>query len=260
MDKCVPIAPDWLMCWTVDLEVWFRNLTASFFFLLLGQTLKSCGASLLSWTSEKVDKLQGGLTCNGLSSWKSNALLHSVSRETGINFSSGSLTLWGFGSLPPPLYTLLATTDLTSVPAENHVIPPKHSPTPFPLVIVPLKFPFILQKRIEEHRSSTAPVGCHVAAGVFHPLEWSPCVFVHHTQLDPGTHGSTAPQLPILIKFASFVFLLILIGFGVLYLPWLLGWPGIFQLYLCSFGVSLMQNIVFYCIPCGDPLNWWLMR
>ena len=131
---------------------------------------------------------------------------------------------------------------------------------PLPLVIVPLKFPFILQKRIEEHRSSTAPVGCHVAAGVFHPLEWSPCVFVHHTQLDPGTHGSTAPQLPILIKFASFVFLLILIGFGVLYLPWLLGWPGIFQLYLCSFGVSLMQNIVFYCIPCGDPLNWWFMR
>ena len=131
---------------------------------------------------------------------------------------------------------------------------------PLPLVIVPLKFPFILQKRIEEHRSSTAPVGCHVAAGVLYPLEWSPCVFVHHTQLDPGTHGSTAPQLPILIKFASFVFLLILIGFGVLYLPWLLGWPGIFQLCLCSFGVSLMQNIVFYCIPCGDPLNWWLMR
>ena len=30
MDKCV--APDWLMCWTMDLEVWFRNLTASFFF------------------------------------------------------------------------------------------------------------------------------------------------------------------------------------------------------------------------------------
>ena len=32
-----------------------------------------------------------------------------------------------------------------------------------------------------------------------------------------------APQLLILIKFASFVFLLILLGFGVLYLPWLLG-------------------------------------
>ena len=111
-----------------------------------------------------------------------------------------------------------------------------------------LKVPFILQKRIEEHRSSTAPVGCHVAAGVFHPLEWSPCVFVHHTQLDPGTHGSTAPQLPILIKFASFVFLLILIGFGVLYLPWLLGWPGIFQLNSYSFGVSLMQNIVFLVV------------
>ena len=107
MEKCVPIAPDWLMCWTMDLEVWFRNLTASFFFLLLGQTLKSCGASLLSWPSEKVDKLQGGLTCNGLSSWKSNALLHSVSRETGINFSSGSLTLWGFGSqYSPPPFTL----------------------------------------------------------------------------------------------------------------------------------------------------------
>ena len=30
MDKCV--APGWLMCWTMDLEVWFRNLTASFFF------------------------------------------------------------------------------------------------------------------------------------------------------------------------------------------------------------------------------------
>ena len=104
MDKCV--APDWLMCWTMDLEVWFRNLTASFFFLLLGQTLKSCGASLLSWTSEKVDKLQGGLTCNGLSSWKSNALLHSVSRETGINFSSGSLTLWGFGNQYSPPFTL----------------------------------------------------------------------------------------------------------------------------------------------------------
>ena len=260
MDKCV--APDWLMCWTMDLEVWFRNLTASFFFLFLGQTLKSCGASLLSWTSEKVDKLQGGLTCNGLSSWKSNALLYSVSRETGINFSSGSLTLWGFGSQyspPPPLHSIGDNWSYFRSrwkPCDTS----KRFSDPLPLVIVPLKLPFILQKRIEEHRSSTAPVGCHVAAGVFHPLEWSPCVFVHHTQLDPGTHGSTAPQLPILIKFASFVFLLILIGFGVLYLPWLLGWPGIFQLYLCSFGVSLMQNIVFYCIPCGDPLNWWLMR
>ena len=125
--------------------------------------------------------------------------------------------------------------------------PRKNPPSPSPRDRS-LKVPFILQKRIEEHRSSTAPVGCHVAAGVFHPLEWSPCVFVHHTQLDPGTHGSTAPQLLILIKFASFVFLLILIGFGVLYLPWLLGWPGIFQLNSYSFGVSLMQNIVFLVV------------
>ena len=122
-------------------------------------------------------------------------------------------------------------------------------------MIDPLNFSLILQKRIEKHRSSTASVGCHVAAGVFYPLEWSPCVFVHHTQLDPGTHGSTAPQLLILIKFASLVFLLILIGFGVLYLPWLLGWPGIFQLSLCSFGVILMQNIVFHvAIPWIDGL------
>ena len=191
MDKCVPIAPDWLMCWTMDLEVWFRNLTASFFFLLLGQTLKSCGASLLSWTSEKVDKLQGGLTCNGLSSWKSNALLHSVSRETGINFSSGSLTLWGFGSqyFPPPLHSIGDNWSYFRSRWKPCDTSKKFS-DPLPLVIVPLKFPFILQKRIEEHRSSTAPVGCHVASGVFHPLEWSPCVFVHHTQLDPGTHGS----------------------------------------------------------------------
>ena len=76
MDKCVPIVPDWLMCWTVDLEVWFRNLTASFFFA-----------------------------------------------PGTVNISV---------NIPPPLYTLLATTDLTSVPAENHVIPPKHFPTPFP--------------------------------------------------------------------------------------------------------------------------------
>ena len=157
----------------------------------------------------------------------------------------GSLNVWQSMS---PLYTLLATTEHPSVPADNHVIPPKKSSVPLPSVIDPLKVPFILQKRIEEHRSSTAPVGCHVAAGVFHPLEWSPCVFVHHTQLDPGTHGSTAPQLLILIKFASFVFLLILIGFGVLHLPWLLGWPGIFQLNSYSFGVSLMQNIVFLVV------------
>ena len=160
------------------------------FFLLLGHTLKSCGASLLSWTSEKLDKLQGGLTGNGLSSWKSNALLHSVSRETGINFSSGSLTLWEFGSLPsPPLHSIGDNWSYF----RSHWKPcdtPKTFSDPLPLVIAPLKFPFILQKRIEEHRSSTAPVGCHVAAGVFHPLEWSPCVFVHHTQLDPGTHGS----------------------------------------------------------------------
>ena len=67
--------------------------------------------------------------------------------------------------------------------------PPKNPPSPSPRDWS-LKVPFILQKRIEEHRSSTAPVGCHVAAGVLYPLEWSPCVFVHHTQLDPGTHGS----------------------------------------------------------------------
>ena len=100
----------------------------------------------------------------------------------------GSLNVWQSIS---PIYTPLATTDHPSIPAEKHVIPPprKNPPSPSPRDRS-LKVPFILQKRIEEHRSSTAPVGCHVAAGVFHPLEWSPCVFVHHTQLDPGTHGS----------------------------------------------------------------------
>ena len=114
-------------------------------------------------------------------------------------------------------------------------------------MIDPLNFSLILQKRIEEHRSSTASVGCHVAAGVFYPLEWSPCVFVHHTQLFPGTVTVLcALQLLLSIMFASLVFLLILIGFGVLYLPWCFGWPGIFQLSLCSFGVILMQNIIFH--------------
>ena len=100
----------------------------------------------------------------------------------------GSLNVWQSIS---PIYTPLATTDHPSIPAEKHVIPPprKNPPSPSPRDRS-LKVPFILQKRIEEHRSSTAPVGCHVAAGVLYPLEWSPCVFVHHTQLDPGTHGS----------------------------------------------------------------------
>ena len=101
----------------------------------------------------------------------------------------GSLNVWQSIS---PIYTPLATTDHPSIPAEKHVIPPpprKNPPSPSPRDRS-LKVPFILQKRIEEHRSSTAPVGCHVAAGILYPLEWSPCVFVHHTQLDPGTHGS----------------------------------------------------------------------
>ena len=101
----------------------------------------------------------------------------------------GSLNVWQSIS---PIYTPLATTDHPSIPAEKHVIPPpppKNPPSPSPRDWS-LKVPFILQKRIEEHRSSTAPVGCHVAAGVLYPLEWSPCVFVHHTQLDSGTHGS----------------------------------------------------------------------
>ena len=148
----------------------------------------------------------------------------------------------------PPFILCWRQLSILPFPLTTMSYPPKTSSIPLPPVIDPLKVPFILQKRIEEHRSSTAPVGCHVAAGVLYPLEWSPCVFVHHTQLDPGTHGSTAPQLLILIKFASFVFLLILIGFGVLYLPWLLGWPGIFQLNSYSFGVSLMQNIVFLVV------------
>ena len=148
----------------------------------------------------------------------------------------------------PPFILCGRQLSILPFPLTTMSYPPKTSSVPLPPVIDPLKVPFILQKRIEEHRSSTAPVGCHVAAGVFHPLEWSPCVFVHHTQLDPGTHGSTDPQLLILIKFASFVFLLILIGFGVLHLPWLLGWPGIFQLNSYSFGVSLMQNIVFLVV------------
>ena len=123
-------------------------------------------------------------------------------------------------------------------------------------MIDPLNFSLILQKRIEKHRSSTASVGCHVAAGVFYPLEWSPCVFVHHTQLFPGTVTVLcALQLLLSIMFASLVFLLILIGFGVLYLPWCFGWPGIFKLSLCSFGVILMQNIVFHvAIPWIDGL------
>ena len=157
----------------------------------------------------------------------------------------GSLNVWQ--SMSPPLHSVSDNwASFRSRWQPCHT--PQKSSVPLPSVIDPLKVPFILQKRIEEHRSSTAPVGCHVAAGVLYPLEWSPCVFVHHTQLDPGTHGSTAPQLLILIKFASFVFLLILIGFGVLYLPWLLGWPGIFQLNSYSFGVSLMQNIVFLVV------------
>ena len=101
----------------------------------------------------------------------------------------GSLNVWQSIS---PIYTPLATTDHPSIPAEKQVIPPpprKNPPSPSPRDRS-LKVPFILQKRIEEHRSSTAPVGCHVAAGVLYQLEWSPCVFVHHTQLDPGTHGS----------------------------------------------------------------------
>ena len=100
----------------------------------------------------------------------------------------GSLNVWQSIS---PIYTPLATTDHPSIPAEKQVIPPprKNPPSPSPRDRS-LKVPFILQKRIEEHRSSTAPVGCHVAAGVLYPPEWSPCVFVHHTQLDPGTHGS----------------------------------------------------------------------
>ena len=99
----------------------------------------------------------------------------------------GSLNVWQ--SMSPPLYSVgdnWASFRSRWQPCHT----PQKSSVPLPSVIDPLKVPFILQKRIEEHRSSTAPVGCHVAAGVLYPLEWSPCVFVHHTQLDPGTHGS----------------------------------------------------------------------
>ena len=72
MDKCV--APDWLMCWTMDLEVWFRNLTASFFF---------CSWDRHWSLAEPLSPFM-----NFRKSWQ----------IAGINFSSGSLTLWGFGS------------------------------------------------------------------------------------------------------------------------------------------------------------------
>ena len=120
-----------------------------------------------------------------------------------------------------------------------------------------LNFSLILQKRIEKHRSSTASVGCHVAAGVFYPLEWSPCVFVHHTQLDPGTHGSMCSTVAdidqvclIRVSFDSYrvwCFVSSMASWMTRYFPTLL-----VQLW-CKFDAE-------YRIPCGDPLNWWLMR
>ena len=100
----------------------------------------------------------------------------------------GSLNVWQ--SMSPPFILCWWQLSILPFPLTTMSYPPKTSSIPLPPVIDPLKVPFILQKRIEEHRSSNAPVGCHVAAGVLYPLEWSPCVFVHHTQLDPGTHRS----------------------------------------------------------------------
>ena len=190
MDKCV--APDWLMCWTMDLEVWFRNLTASFFFCSwdrhwsLAEPLSPftnfrkswqiAGGANLQWTVQL--KKQCSPTFRFQRNW-----------DKLQQWLPDSLRVWQSIFPPPPLHSIGDNWSYFRSrwkPCDT----PKTLSDPLPLVIVPLKFPFILQKRIEEHRSSTAPVGCHVAAGVLYPLEWSPCVFVHHTQLDPGTHGS----------------------------------------------------------------------
>ena len=71
------------------------------------------------------------------------------------------------------------------------------------------------------------------------------CIILNSTQV---LTVLCALQLLLSIMFISRVFCFILLGFGALYLPWLLGWPGIFQLNSYSFGVSLMQNIVFLVV------------
>ena len=126
--------------------------------------------------------------------------------------------------------------------------PPRKILHPPPPVIDPLKFLSSYRKGLRSIAALLPLLGVTWLLGFF--IHWSEVlaylfIILNSTQV---LTVLCAPQLLILIKFASFVFLLTLIGFGVLHLPWLLGWPGIFQLNSYSFGVSLMQNIVFLVV------------
>ena len=159
----------------------------------------------------------------------------------------GSLNVWQSIS---PIYTPLATTDHPSIPAEKHVIPPPpekilHPPPP---VIDPLKFLSSYRKGLRSIAALLPLLGVTWLLGFF--IHWSEVlaylfIILNSTQV---LTVLCALQLLLSIMFISRVFCFILLGFGVLYLPWLLGWPGIFQLNSYSFGVSLMQNIVFLVV------------
>ena len=126
--------------------------------------------------------------------------------------------------------------------------PPKKSSIPLPPVIDPLKFLSSYRKGLRSIAALLPLLGVTWLLGFF--IHWSEVlaylfIILNSTQV---LTVLCALQLLPSIKFTSLVFRLILLGFGVLYLPWLLGWPGIFQLNSYSFGVSLMQNIVFLVV------------
>ena len=179
----------------------------------------------------------------------SNAFLRSVTRETEKNFSSGSVGLWTFGSQYPPFILRWRQLIILPFPLKSTWYPPPerilHPPPP---VIDPLKFLSSYRKGLRSIAALLPLLGVTWLLGFF--IHWSEVlaylfIILNSTQV---LTVLCALQLLPSIKFTSLVFPLILLGFGVLYLPWLLGWPGIFQLNSYSFGVSLMQNIVFLVV------------
>ena len=158
----------------------------------------------------------------------------------------GSLNVWQ--SMSPPLYSVGDNWASFRSRWQPCHTPPKTSSVPLPPVIDPLRFLSSYRKGLRSIAALLPLLGVTWLLGFF--IHWSEvlaylCIILNSTQV---LTVLCALQLLLSIMFISRVFCFILLGFGVLYLPWLLGWPGIFQLNSYSFGVSLMQNIVFLVV------------
>ena len=123
----------------------------------------------------------------------------------------------------PPFILCWRQLSILPFPLTTMSYPPKTSSVPLPPVIDPLRFLSSYRKGLRSIAALLPLLGVTWLLGFF--IHWSEVlaylfIILNSTQV---LTVLCALQLLLSIMFVSRVFLLILLGFGVLHLPWLLG-------------------------------------